>query len=69
MRFTASPKKGRQEEIVNVNRHLKWGPRLFATYDGRAGGAFVESQAGGQDVVEPGEKASDLRRRNQHVRP
>lgn len=32
------------------------------TYDGGAGGAFVEGQAGGQDVVEPREKASDLRR-------
>lgn len=35
------------------------------TYNGRAGRAFVEGQAGGQDVVEPGEEASDLRRRNQ----
>lgn len=52
---------------AGAERHLK--ERSFAatcvTYNGRAGRAFVEGQAGGQDVVEPGEKASDLWRRNQ----
>lgn len=36
------------------------------TYDGGAGGAFVEGQTGGQDVVEPRKKASDLWR-GRHV--
>lgn len=52
---------------AGAERHLK--ECSFAatcvTYNGRAGRAFVEGQAGGQDVVEPGEKASDLWRRNQ----
>lgn len=56
------------EKLDLIWRIYDWSGTTSATYDGRARSAFVKSQAGRQDVVEPGKKPSDLWEKDRRVK-